>query len=236
MLQSTLPISKDTLVAQDSTAMDIATSQQVSASLGGSRTLYTSVEATPFRAKPKEVGIFNLAVVALLIVCFLIATRRIVGGILHSWDSLLSPKKQLDIDYELTLRGLRREAALFCTTAALFAVTRSPLDFIISMVFFILFFLARDGIFSLLDYVNNTTCFRYIGRNSANYLTVTSTAAIILLIYKPLLILLVVVPVLFLIMEARVIFKNKFSLFFYILYLCTLEILPVALIVKLILR
>lgn len=243
MLQGTLLITEDTLAVADSTAVDVAATQQVVSSveggvggLGGSKTHFTQVEATPFCAKPKEVEIFNLVVVALLIVCFLIATLRIVGGVVNAWSALFSTKKQQEIDYELTLRSLRREAALFTTTVALFAVTRSPLDFIIAVVFFILFFLARDGIFSILDYVNCTTCFRYIGRNSANYLTVTSSAAILLLIYKPLLILLVVFPVLFLIMEARVIFKNKFSLFFYILYLCTLEILPVALIVKLILR
>lgn len=220
MLQDTLLISEETLVG----------------GLGGSKTLFTSVEATPFCAKPKEVEIFNLVVVALLIVCFLIATLRIVSGVVHAWSSLFSSKQQEEIDYELTLRGLRREAALFCTTAALFAITPSPITFILAMVCFILFFLIRDSLFFLLDYVNNTTCFRYIGRNSANYLTVASSAAILFLIYRPLLILLVVVPVLFLIMEARVIFKNKFSLFFYILYLCTLEILPVALIVKLLLR
>ena len=228
MLQDTLLISEDSmLVAQDSVAFG---------GLGGSKTLFTSAEVTPFCAKSKEVEIFNLVVVALLIICFLVATLRIVGGVLHAWSSLFSSRKQQEIDYELTLRGLRREAALFCTTVALFAITPSPVSFIISMVCFVLFFLLREGLFSLLDYVNNTTCFRYIGRNSANYLTVASSAAIILLIYKPLLIMLVVVSVLFFIMEARVIFKNKFSLFFYILYLCTLEILPVALIVKLLLR
>ena len=49
MLQDTLLISEDTLVG----------------GLGGSKTLFTSVEVTPFCAKPKEVEIFNLVVVAL---------------------------------------------------------------------------------------------------------------------------------------------------------------------------
>ena len=37
----------------------------------------------------------------------------------------------------------------------------------------------------------------------------------------------------YLIMEAKVIFKNNFSVFFYILYLCSLELLPAALMIRL---
>ena len=57
-----------------------------------------------------------------------------------------------------------------------------------------------------------------------------------LLLYKinPYLSLLCAIPaILYLVMVSRIILKNNFSVFFYILYICTLELLPAAVLIRL---
>ena len=63
---------------------------------------------------------------------------------------------------------------------------------------------------------------------------IIATVLLFLAKINPYLSLLCAIPaIMYLVMEAIVLFKNNFSVFFYILYLCSLELLPAALLFRL---
>ena len=116
----------------------------------------------------------------------------------------------------------------------------------IAVVLLILFYLIlRWAVLKTLDYVNQTGVFSFINRTSRIYITISSVAVIVGAIINYMLhnnvpnfflfwglVVMGIAWLLYIATVTKLLIKNKFSIFFYILYLCTLEILPVVLLLK----
>lgn len=177
--------------------------------------------------------LLNMGIVVVLIIFFLIATEKISEGFVNAFRSAFNIKLQEEIDDELALGSSRDIAALFIVPAALFAVAPSLRIFLFLLIGTALYLAVKYGIMAVLDYVNQTGIFKFIGRMGINYL-ITGASLLFLARINPKFSVLCTIPsVLYLIMASRIIFKNNFSVFFYILYLCTLELLPAALLIRL---
>ncbi|MBR6972029.1 MAG: hypothetical protein IKH89_04675 [Bacteroidales bacterium] len=175
----------------------------------------------------------DMAIVIILVVFFLVATERILEGLFRSFHSFFFLKRQEEVDDELTLRSSRNITAFFIYPAALFAVSPNPETFAFLLIGSIVYLAVKYGIMAVLDYVNRTNIFKFIGRMGINYLISASAMLFFGRINIWFAALCAIPTLMYLIMEAKVIFKNNFSVFFYILYLCTLELLPAVLLFRL---
>ena len=175
----------------------------------------------------------DMAIVIILVVFFLVATERILEGLFRSFHSFFFLKRQQEVDDELTLSSSRNITALFIYPAALFTVSPSPGIFAFLLIGSIVYLAVKYGFMAILDYVNRTNVFKFIGRMGINYLISASAILFLGRINIWLSALCIIPAIMYLIMEAKVIFKNNFSVFFYILYLCTLELLPAVLLFRL---
>ena len=194
-------------------------------------------EAVPSRIEVMTPGekYVDMGVVIFLIIFFLVATERIVEGLARAVWAAFIPKRHEDIDNEMALRSSRNIAAFFLLPTALFAVSRTPEKFLLILAVCVLYFAVKYGIMAIMDYVNRTSVFKFTGRMGLDYVIIASVLLLTARI-NPYLSLLCIIPaLLYLIMEAIVLLKNNFSVFFYILYLCSLELLPAALLFRLLL-
>lgn len=175
----------------------------------------------------------DMAIVIVLVVFFLAATERILEGLFRAFHSFFLLGRQEEVDDELTLRSSRNITAMFIFPAALFTVSPSPKIFAFLLIGSIVYLAVKYGFMAVLDYVNRTDAFKFIGRMSINYLICASAILFLGRINVWFAALCAIPAIMYLIMEAKVIFKNNFSVFFYILYLCTLELLPAVLLFRL---
>ena len=109
-------------------------------------------------------------------------------------------------------------------------------------------FVFRKISLSLLDWINNTEVFTRVEGALMYYLGTLFCFVLpllvmfglfeksMLIIVPVLLVLTIVTLLLYYIRIGRLIFTNGFSLFFYFVYLCTLEILPLVILVKIVLQ
>lgn len=205
----------------------------------------------------------NFALFVLLMVVFILFTRKIIEGVARSYTSAFSRIKLREIDWELVLRSNRNYALLFSLFLFGFILSYhiKILDYLpthnevpqivifsIICLSIVIYILLKRAALSVLDYVNETVCFKEINRFYRNYLIISLTLILLgemcfylfPLKYTFLTVwftISCIAPyILYLIMATRVIFENKFSLFFYILYICALELLPLVLVIKLILK
>ncbi len=202
----------------------------------------------------------RLGVFVFLFAVFIIFTKKITEGIARSFISAFNIKKLLEIDRELLLKTNRNYALVFLLPMGAFLLSYKTINpssieccspsllFLIICLGSAAYLLLKAGALSLLDYVNQTTCFKAINRFFRNYLIISLTTIIIGNLFSFLIpiiknnvliiwvIVCCVVPYfIYLCMASKIIFENKFSLFFYILYICALEILPLAVVLKIIL-
>ncbi|MBQ4197325.1 MAG: hypothetical protein II659_05690 [Bacteroidales bacterium] len=175
----------------------------------------------------------DMGIVLLLVVFFIVATERILEGLAGAFRASFLISRQEEIDDDLSLKSSKNIAVLFLLPAALFAVSSSPMNFLFMTAGAVGYFGIKFGIFCILDYVNRTTVFKFIGRVFLNYVIIATALLFLAKINIWLSVLCVIPAVMYLVMASRIILKNNFSVFFYILYLCSLELLPAALMIRL---
>lgn len=198
-----------------------------------SRIITTKAVGNPIKVETPAEKYVDMGVVIFLIIFFLVATERIVEGLVRSVWSFFMLKRHEEIDDELDLRSSRNIATLFLLPTVLFAISPSPEIFLLMLIICVGYCAVKYGVLAIMDYVNRTTVFKFIGRMGLDYLII-ATVLLFLAKINPYLSLLCVIPaIMYLVMEAIVLFKNNFSVFFYILYLCSLELLPAALLFRL---
>lgn len=216
----------------DTTVLAKDSSVSITQAWSGTKLAPGSAVGTPAVKTPVQ-KYADMGIVLLLIVFFLVATGRIIEGLGRAfWASLLM-KRQIEVDDDLALSSSRNIAFFFLFPVAVFAFAPSTEYFVLVLAACAVYLALKYGILAVLDYVNGTNVFKFIGRVGANYLIM---AVPFLLLYKinPYLSLLCAIPaILYLVMVSRIILKNNFSVFFYILYICTLELLPAVLLIRL---
>ena len=190
---------------------------------------------------------------------FISSTKKIADGVGRALLSMFSLNKILETDRELILKVNREYALTFLAVLSSFLISyhieykgdavsiEQIYLFFQILIGLTLYFLVRRGVLALLDYVNDTNCFKTIHQIFKNYLIIAlfgiiSVGLICMFTHqignRTLIICILsccsVSFAIYLYMATSIFFKNKFSLFFYILYICALEILPIAMAVKLI--
>lgn len=216
----------------DSTSSSKDTSVSITEAWMGTKLSSGAAVDTP-KVKTMTEQYVDMGIVLVLVIFFLVATERIIEGLARAYWASLLVKRQVEVDDDLSWSSSRDIAFFFLFPMAVFAVSPSPEYFVLVLVSVSIALALKYGILAILDYVNRTTVFKFVGRVGANYLIM---AAPLLLLYKinPYLSLLCIIPaILYLVMVSRIILKNNFSVYFYILYICTLELLPAALLIRL---
>ena len=203
--------------------------------------------------------IANFIIIMALILFLIIAHRRILEGLRIIGHGVISQKKLLDIEKQSNLQVCRNTLFAFLTLCCSFVFANIahatkiigssytvPIKFIgIAFVIFI-FFILRRGALRFLAWLNKNSIFKLIDKISLTYTCIWYIAILCCffviksipsvpmgtmrycLIYS----LLSILALYFL--QLYIIFIQKgFSHFFYILYLCTLEILPVIMLLHL---
>ncbi|MBP3344011.1 MAG: DUF4271 domain-containing protein [Bacteroidales bacterium] len=194
----------------------------------------------------------NMVVVVAIIAFFLLAFVRIAGGLQCALMGLFNYKNLLKIEVEANLYNNRNTSLLFLTVVFAFLFANINFEynlvgdnlpvrmtFIYTLLLFASYFLFRYVVCFLLNWVNGRTFFKYlarvyythailgmllitvgfvlymifpeIGADILKYYSVTALAAVLLIYF---------------VRGNQIIISNGFSQFFWILYLCTLEILP----------
>lgn len=199
----------------------------------------------------------RLALLILIFLFFVLFTQKITEGVARSFGSVLDLTKLLRIDRELLLKVNRNYALTMLVPLAAFLfsyhtpVISNPPGGDSFFLFLIICFgaavylLVRGAFLTLLDYLHKSTCFKTVNRFFRNYLIVSLTLAScgsLLTFFIPglsntllihwLSICFALPYIVYLYMVSRHIFENNFSLFFYILYICALEIVPLVLLVR----
>lgn len=194
----------------------------------------------------------NFGIVGLIIGFFLFAFSRIADGLEIVMVSLFNYKEMMKIEGQTNLFMSRNILLMFSLLVLAFMFANSGLlyymnghkfpvgvTFLLTLAIFIIYFVARQIALSILNWVNRRKFFKYISRIFYTHLTAAAVFSIIGLVFymifphmgRPLLIyymypLLSLIAVLYFIRCNKIIISNGFSNFFWILYLCTLEILP----------
>lgn len=211
------------------------------------------VAADPYR------DIANFFIIISLVTYLVFAHRRILAGAAHVFSAMTGIKKLLAIEEQSNLQVCRNTLFMFLTmcTSFLFAniayATRIigyeysvPVKFAGILIFMMLFFLFRRTVLHFLAWINNNSVFKLIGKISLTYCCLWHIAVLCCffviksissapmgamrycIIFSTLVIF---IPYFFALY--RIFLAKGFSHFFYILYLCTLEILPVAVLLHL---
>ena len=197
--------------------------------------------------------IANFIIIITLVLFLIIAHRRILEGLKNIFYAMFSQKTLLNIEKQSNLQVCRNTLFAFLTLCCSFVFANIahatkiigssytvPIKFVgISVVIFI-FFLLRRGALYFLAWLNRNSMFKLVDKISLTYTCIWYIVILCCffviksipsapmgtmrycLIYSLLSVLLLYF------LQLYIIFIQKgFSHFFYILYLCTLEILPV---------
>ncbi len=206
-------------------------------------------------------SIANLCIVSAIIILFLFAFSRIMEGIFAIASSVFNAKKLLAIERQANLYGSRNVLLVFSLIVSVFifindSLTKNLIEnnyplgirFLLVFIVIILYFTARYIVFKVMDWVNRKPVFKYINRF---YYTHAILSILLLTLGFLFLMIFPNIPVvyirsytigiasftllLYFTRGYQLIISNGFSHFFWILYLCTLEILPSIAILHLIL-
>ncbi len=206
-------------------------------------------------------NIVNMALVIGIILFFAYFFFRILDGVECSFIAVKKMKEMLAIDMDLAVRTSRSIYLAFCFALLfLICVNKKILTFsfwkedstALMLATWIIItaavFVFRKISLSLLDWINNTEVFTRVEGALMYYLGTLFCFVLpllvmfglfeksMLIIVPVLLVLTIVTLLLYYIRIGRLIFTNGFSLFFYFVYLCTLEILPLVILVKIVLQ
>ena len=197
--------------------------------------------------------ITNLLIITILVALLIIGYRRIIEGVSIVWKGMLSNKQLFSIEEQSNLQVCRNTLFQFLTifTSFIFANIASTIDLAVGSLslpvkflgilgFIAIYFLGKGMILQFLCWVNITSVFKQIFKTSLTY---TCIWYIIILFcffsikyisFFPMehmryCIIFSLLPVMALYFFSifRIFISKGFSPFFYILYLCTLEILPI---------
>lgn len=194
----------------------------------------------------------NFGIVGLIIGFFLFAFGRIADGLEIVIFSLFNYKELIKIEGQTNLFMSRNILLMFSLLVLAFMFSNSGLlyymnghklpvgvTFVLTLAIFAAYFLVRQIAFSILGWVNRRPLFKEISRIYYTHLTAAAVFSIVgLALYmifphtgKALLSyylypLLSLIFVIYFMRCYKIIISNGFSNFFWILYLCTLEILP----------
>ncbi len=206
-------------------------------------------------------NVANLAIVAAIILLFLFGFNRIAEGIFTLAESVFSFKKMIKIEQETNLQVSRNTLLLFCLVIAAFIFANyndsHPIlsnsysvgvNFIFALSAASVYLLFRYIAFSLLNYTNRRRFFKYINRFYYSHAIMAITLSVLGFCvsiifsgipFRHIALYIIWVTsislVIYFIRGYQIIISNGFSHFFWILYLCTLEILPLVIILHLIL-
>ena len=211
------------------------------------------IAADPYR------DIANSFIILGLVTFLVFAHRRILAGAAHVFSALTGIKKLMAIEEQSNLQICRNTLFLFLSMCSSFVFANIayatkiigytysvPVKFAGILLFMMLFFLFRYAALQFLAWINNHSIFKFAGKISLTYCCLWHIAVLCCffviksipsapmgtmrycIIFNTLIIF---IP--YFIALYRIFLAKGFSHFFYILYLCTLEILPVAVLLHL---
>ena len=196
----------------------------------------------------------NFIIIIVLVTYLVFAHRRIVAGLVNVFSAAFSSKRLVSIEKQYNLQVCRNTLFMFLTMCTSFVFANIayatkiighsytvPVKFVGILAFILLFFAARNVVSRFLAWVNNQSVFKLAGAIGYTFSCIWYTLVLCCffvikaipsapmgtmrycIIYS---LLAVFIPYFFAIYK---IFIHKgVSHFSYILYLCSLEILPVA--------
>ncbi len=196
----------------------------------------------------------NFIIIIVLVTYLVFAHRRIVAGLVNVFSALFSSKRLISIEKQYNLQVCRNTLFMFLTMCASFVFANIayatkiigynyavPVKFVGIFVFILLFFAARYIVSRFLAWVNNKSVFKLAGATGHTfcciwYIMVLCCFFVIkaipsapmatmrhCIIYSTLAISIPYFSAIY-----KIFIPKGVSHFSYILYLCTLEILPVA--------
>lgn len=207
--------------------------------------------------KPKFDSYSDIAILVFLIAFFLIAADRITQGTVRAFRSIFNERKQEETEDDMNSKSSRNTAMLFLVLLSSFIFSHriasggtlcgipSLFSFLLTAGGILVYLFLKKLVFKILDYTNRSSSFKVINYLGYTYLIVALSMLLAGGIFRflftdiPEWIVIVWlsvscgIPALTYMMSGiGILHKNRFSPFFYILYLCVLEILPIILIVK----
>lgn len=231
----------------------------ISAAWRGGKNVVTEVADFPREATRSSLDTYtNLGIALCLAVFLLLSFDRIAVGIINAFATMFNLRKQQTAERGLKYKNCRNNALAFGLFAVAFILSNKLVvrEFVgepLIVVFpamaaaLSLYLLFKWAVFKALDFVNRSSAFKFLTRVGYNYLIIITLFILLgeLALYlfpetfsgviAPWYIASCLIPAAIYLYMALVIFlKNRFSLFFYILYLCAVEFLPIALIAKII--
>lgn len=206
-------------------------------------------------------SITNMVIVLGMILFFLFSFNRIAKGSYAVLASVFNYKRLLVIESEPNLQVSRNTLFLFSLIISAFIFANynairpilendypTGIIFIFAMAAILLYFLFRRIAFTILNWVNQKSCFKYLDRFFYTYAILSFFLSLFVFFVSVIfpeipfhyialyMCILAFLPIfIYFIRGYQLIISNGFSLFFWILYLCTLEILPLLIIAYLIL-
>ncbi len=219
------------------------------------------IEHSAGNSMPFIDNIANLCISAVIIILFLFAFSRILEGIYAVALSVFNAKRLLAIERQANLFGSRNILLLFSIIVSVFIFINYnntkillndnyPLGvrFLTILTLILLYFGIRYTTFKILDWVNRKRVFKYVNRfyythailgvlliSSGFVFNIIVPAIPQIWISTYIICVVSLTLILYFIRGYQIIISNGFSHFFWILYLCTLEILPSIAILHLIL-
>ena len=219
---------------------------------------YTAVESFEKTYIPKKIDtLANLGLLLVILIFFIVAVERIADGGRALFVNSFNLKKIRELEGDTAMQTSRNLTLVFSILLLSFILANQNITYqfagnipvIECFAIFVLsvaaYLIIKSWVLYILDYVNDSHAFRMINKMGRTYLTLCIFCMLggeaVFLIFQNIspeviriwMIISCVAPaLLYLNMGRRVIFQNRFSIFTYILYLCTVEILPIVLIVK----
>lgn len=219
---------------------------------GSHLAIYDVIDHSVENGIPFIDDIANLCITAIIIILFLFAFSRILEGIYAVALSVFNAKRLMAIERQTNLYGSRNILLLFSIIVSVFifinnSTTKQLLDnnyvlgirFLAALGIITAYFIIRYTSFKILDWVNSCSVFKYVNRFYYTH------ASLGILLIAPMFLISIAVPqipsgyiiwyvtgvviltlLLYFTRGYQIIISNGFSHFFWILYLCTLEILP----------
>jgi hypothetical protein len=194
----------------------------------------------------------NIIIVVGIFVFFILGFNRILSGLLSVILSCASVKKVEFIERDVNLQTNKDTLLAFCILAVSFYFSDLIkdnyvfkhnyvwLNFVIVLGTISAFLIYKYLIFSLMDWVNNKSIFRYLNRINHTYIAFSLCLCLLGFIiysffinldvkylYYFIAFIWIVASVMFFKHGYQLFILNGFSHFFWILYLCTLELLPI---------
>ncbi|MCI1720053.1 MAG: DUF4271 domain-containing protein [Bacteroidales bacterium] len=218
----------------------------------------SSVESFEKTYIPKKIDTYtNLGLFLMLLVFFILACERIAEGSIKIMTRSFNLKRMREMEGDSAMQTSRNLTAVFGTCLLAFILANQNINygfmgeipvaeaFGLIVVSTGIYVILKSWILTILDYVNESSSFRLINKFGRTYFAMAIifmlAGEVIFSLFQDIsanyiiwwiAISCAVPTLLYLNMERRIMFQNRFSVFTYILYLCTVEILPIVLIVK----